>query len=122
MLNRAVLVVRPKQPFLDWAAQLDDSNLVANEGAHTVYFIPQFDDGDEAQKVLKRVFAEVLERDSAVGIATKLRSDGTVPSLCSVRGLRLSYIRLWRISAIMSSWTMRTSRPAVIRARFLNGH
>lgn len=64
MLNRAVLVVRPKQPFLDWAAQLDDSGLVPNaEGEQTVYLIPQFDDDDEAQKVLDRVFAEVFERE-----------------------------------------------------------
>ena len=28
MLNRAALIVRPKQPFLDWAASLDDSGLV----------------------------------------------------------------------------------------------
>lgn len=28
MLNRAALIVRPKQPFLDWAAGLDDSSLV----------------------------------------------------------------------------------------------
>lgn len=64
MLNRAVLIVRPRQPFLDWAAQLDDSGLVPNvEGEQTVYLIPQFDDDDEAQKVLGRVFAEVFERE-----------------------------------------------------------
>ena len=64
MLNRAVLVVRPKQPFLDWAAQLDDSGLVPNvEGEQTVYLIPQFEDDDEGQKVLHRVFAEVFERE-----------------------------------------------------------
>ena len=64
MLNRAVLVVRPKQPFLDWAAQLDDSGLVPDiEGEQTVYLIPQFDDDDEAQKVLERVFAEVFEHE-----------------------------------------------------------
>lgn len=64
MLNRAVLLVRPKQPFLDWAAQLDDSGLVPNvEGEQTVYLIPQFDDDDEGQKVLHRVFAEVFERE-----------------------------------------------------------
>jgi hypothetical protein len=64
MLNRAVLIVRPKQPFLDWAAQLDDSGLVPDvEGEQAVYLVPEFDDDDEAQKVLKRVFAEVFERE-----------------------------------------------------------
>ena len=28
MLNRAVRIVRLKQPFLDWAAQLNDSSVV----------------------------------------------------------------------------------------------
>jgi len=64
MLNRAVLIVRPKQPFLDWAAQLDDSGLVPDvEGEQTVHLIPQFDDDGEAHKVLRRVFAEVFERE-----------------------------------------------------------
>ena len=64
MLNRAVLVVRPKQPYLDWAAQLDESGLVPNaEGEQTAYLVPQFDDDDEGQKVLRRVFVEVFERE-----------------------------------------------------------
>ena len=64
MLNRAVLIVRPKQPFLDWAAQLDDSGVVPDaEGEQTAYLVPGFDDDDEAKRVLKRVFAEVFERE-----------------------------------------------------------
>ena len=64
MLNRAVLIVRPKQPFLDWAAQLDDSGVVPDaEGEQTAYLVPEFDDDDEAKRVLKRVFAEVFERE-----------------------------------------------------------
>jgi hypothetical protein len=64
MLNRAALVVRPKQPVLDWAAQLDDSGLVPNvDGEQTVYLVAQFDDDGGAQKVLQRVFAEVVQRE-----------------------------------------------------------
>ena len=64
MLNRAALVVRPRQPFLDWAARLDDSGLVPNvEGEQTVYLIPQFEDDNDAERVLERVFAEVFERE-----------------------------------------------------------
>jgi hypothetical protein len=64
VLNRAVLIVRPRKPFLDWAAQLDDSGLVPNvEGEQTAYLIPQFDDDAEAQRVLARVFADVFERE-----------------------------------------------------------
>ena len=64
MLNRAVLIVRPKQPFLDWAAQLDDSGLVPEAtDEQTVYLIPEFEDDTEAQRALKRVFADVFERE-----------------------------------------------------------
>jgi hypothetical protein len=64
MLNRAVLIVRPKQPFLDWAAQLDDSGLVPEvEGEQTVYLIPAFEDNDEARRVLEDIYGEVFERE-----------------------------------------------------------
>jgi len=64
MLNRAVLIVRPKKPFLDWAAQLDDSGLVPDvSGEQTAYLVPDFADADENRRVLERVFAEVFERE-----------------------------------------------------------
>jgi hypothetical protein len=64
MLNRAVLIVRPKQPFLDWAAGLDDSGLVPDaEGEQTVYLVPEFESDEEGLRVLKRVYAEIFERE-----------------------------------------------------------
>jgi hypothetical protein len=64
MINRGALIVRPKQPFLDWAARLDDSGIVPDaEGEQTVYLIPEFEDDQEASAVLKRIYAEVFERE-----------------------------------------------------------
>ena len=64
MLNRSALIVRPRQPYLDWAASLDDSGLVPDvAGEHTVYLAPGFEDGDEAAKVLGSVYAEIFERE-----------------------------------------------------------
>lgn len=64
MLNRAALIVRPKQPYLDWAAQLDDSGITPDvKGEQTVYLIPEFEDGEHAKRILKRVFSEVFERE-----------------------------------------------------------
>lgn len=41
MLNRAVLIVRSKQPFPAWAAQRDKSRLVPDvKGEQTVYLVP----------------------------------------------------------------------------------
>lgn len=64
MLNRAALIVRPKKPFLDWAAGLDDSGLVPDvDGEKTVYLIPEFESDEEGLRVLKRVYAEIFDRE-----------------------------------------------------------
>lgn len=62
MLNRAALIVRPKEPYIAWARDLDDSGLVPSvEGEQTVYLIPGFEDDDAAEKILAQVYAEVFE-------------------------------------------------------------
>jgi hypothetical protein len=64
MLNRSALIVRPRQPYLDWAASLDDSGLGPDMGGEqTVYLAPAFEDDDEAAKVLRTVYAEIFERE-----------------------------------------------------------
>jgi hypothetical protein len=64
VLNRAALILRPKQPYLDWAAGLDDSGIVPGVGGEqTVYLIPSYDDDQEAERVLRRIYAEVFERE-----------------------------------------------------------
>ena len=64
MLNRAALIIRPKQPFLDWVASLDDSGLVPDvTGEQPVYLIPEFESDDEGQEVLRQVYAEIFERE-----------------------------------------------------------
>ena len=64
MINRGVLIVRPKQPFLDWAAELDDSGVLPDvDGEQTVYLIPSFEMPDEAQSILKKVYLEVFENE-----------------------------------------------------------
>ena len=52
MLNRAALIVRPKEPYIAWASELDDSGLVPSvEGEQTVYLIPGFEDDDAVEEV-----------------------------------------------------------------------
>ncbi|MBI4194560.1 MAG: VacJ [Betaproteobacteria bacterium] len=64
MLNRGVLIVRPKQPYLDWVAGLDDSGLEPDvDGEKTIYLIPSFEDDDEAWEILEDFYAEVFERE-----------------------------------------------------------
>lgn len=62
MVNRSALVVRPKQPFLDWAAQLDSFVVLPDtHGEQSVYLLPMWDTGREAEKILKKVYATVFE-------------------------------------------------------------
>jgi len=64
MLNRSVLIVRPKQPYLDWAAGLDNTGLVPDaEGEQTVYLVPEIEDDEHADRVLRRVYAVIFERE-----------------------------------------------------------
>ena len=53
MINRGVVIVRPKQPYLDWAAGLDDSGVVPDPNEEqTVYLLPSYDDEAEAWETL----------------------------------------------------------------------
>ncbi len=64
MINRGSVIVRPKQPFIDWAEKLDDSGLVPNpEGERTVYLIPEYDDDVEALEVLSKCFDIIFEEE-----------------------------------------------------------
>jgi len=64
MLNRGVLIVRPKQPYLDWAADLDDSGVLPSvEDEQTAYLNPGFEDDDEAEAILKKIYEEIFERE-----------------------------------------------------------
>jgi hypothetical protein len=62
MLNRAALIVRPAKPFQEWAAGLDDSGLVPSaDDEQTVYLIPDFDDDDEFESILRVIYAGIFE-------------------------------------------------------------
>jgi hypothetical protein len=64
MLNRSALIVRPLQPYIDWAKGLDDSGLFPEfEGEQTVYLIPEVQSEQDETDILKIMFAEIFERE-----------------------------------------------------------
>jgi hypothetical protein len=64
MLNRGALIVRPKQPYLDWAAGLDDSGLLPDPaGEQTVYLIPGYEEEGELAELLEVLYEEIFERE-----------------------------------------------------------
>ena len=64
MLNRGVVIVRPKQPYLDWAAGLDDSGIVPDPSdEQTVYLIPSYEGDEAAWKILENVYPTIFENE-----------------------------------------------------------
>jgi hypothetical protein len=64
MINRAVLMVRPEQPFLEWAAGLDDSGIVPDvDGERTVYLIPSYEMDEEAWEIIEEIYPVVFENE-----------------------------------------------------------
>ena len=64
MLNRGVVIVRPKQPYLDWAAGLDVSGIAPDPDAEqTVYLIPSYEDDKTAWEILEQVHPAIFENE-----------------------------------------------------------
>lgn len=64
MLNRAAVTVKPAKPYISWAAQLDDSGIVPSENSEkTVYLIPEYENDQDAMKVLSEAYGFVFERE-----------------------------------------------------------
>ena len=64
MLNRSVLIVRPKQPYLNWAASLDESGPMPDPNdEQTIYLVPSFESEEEAQEILEDFYETVFESE-----------------------------------------------------------
>ena len=63
MLNRSTVMLKPRQPFLDWAARLDDSGLASRDDERTIYLIPEYDDIVEAMEILARCYDIIFEME-----------------------------------------------------------
>jgi hypothetical protein len=63
-LNRGVLVVRPRQPFVDWVLTFDDDGPVDPEDAWesvNSFLVPEFDDPDQTQEWIEANIETVFE-------------------------------------------------------------
>ncbi len=66
MLNRSAVVVRPKQPFVDWLKSVNELELPDVTVAQldkTLYLVPDYEDPQDAEKVLKKVCEEIFCRE-----------------------------------------------------------
>ncbi len=62
--NRSALIVGLAQPYVDWAAGLDEEGIGPPiDSDKSVYLIPDFEDEMEADEVLELVYEEVFESE-----------------------------------------------------------
>ena len=68
-LNRSAVVVRPKQPFLEWLHTADPTSLALTlpdlVQEPTIYLIPECDTGEELAAVLSIFCAKIFEEQLA---------------------------------------------------------
>jgi hypothetical protein len=66
-INRSVALVKPKQPFLEWLNALPDNEelftLTDLQTDCTVLLLPEFGNDLQAQKFIKKIHAEIFERE-----------------------------------------------------------
>ncbi len=68
MLNRSSVIVRPKQPYLDWAAPFNDASKLMPSSVgddRTVYLVPEYEDDLEAMKILSECFDIIFDAELA---------------------------------------------------------
>jgi hypothetical protein len=66
-INRSVAIIRPKQPYVDWANQLPDANRKTSlsdlQEDCTVILVPEYDNDDDAKKYIDKIARDILENE-----------------------------------------------------------
>ena len=68
-LNRAAVILIPKQPFVDWLHSTPDPpdfitlDYLLEQGDHHVYLIPEVEDLSTAPEVIERLAPAILEQE-----------------------------------------------------------
>lgn len=64
-INRSVVIVRPKQPYLDWAAALPDASDVTPDsvGEQTVYLVPSVECFENTDELLDEFYEEIFNEE-----------------------------------------------------------
>ena len=64
MLNRSALIVKKKEPFRQWINSLPDSDDFTLEELNedsTVYLLPDYDDDNQRDRILKKIYKDIFE-------------------------------------------------------------
>jgi hypothetical protein len=75
MINRSILIVKPRQPYLDWTRRLDDSfpliSLDEMRTDRTAYLVPEILDKAAEQRTLRKFHKEIFDNELAAWTTDK---------------------------------------------------
>jgi len=60
LVNRAILIVKPKQPFLDWANSTEGPEYVTNDPF--IYLVRELTYSGEYDKLVRKHYREIFEQ------------------------------------------------------------
>lgn len=64
VLNRSAVAVRPKQLFLGWLNSVEaDRSLTLADLDKTLNLVPNYEDPEDAERILKRVYDDIFCRE-----------------------------------------------------------
>ena len=62
MINRSAVLVRFKQPYINWAGSLNDSDILPDETCEpSMYLIPEYDNESHALELLEHAYGTIFE-------------------------------------------------------------
>lgn len=63
IINRSAIIVRLKQPYIDWANSLDDSEKYSLDSLNRenhIYLISDYDTDEELEEIIKDLYSEIF--------------------------------------------------------------
>jgi hypothetical protein len=65
VVNRSAVLVRPRQPYLDWAKAQGDGDSYPTCGERNVYLLPPFETEDDADDIIRHFYDIIFEAELA---------------------------------------------------------
>jgi hypothetical protein len=68
-VNRAIILIKAKKPFVDWAKYVNTDNILSDKevekvfSEHNAYLITETDDDDEFERAIKREAGNIFENE-----------------------------------------------------------
>ncbi len=66
-INRSIAIIKPKQPFVDWANQLPDAEWKVSldnfKGDCLAILIPEYGTDEEAKEYIDEIYEDIFEEE-----------------------------------------------------------